>query len=64
MLAVAVVGAYLGCYLALVERCASRDRTVALYSRYDRACQALFAPAHRLDRAIRPAYWAPPACVW
>jgi hypothetical protein len=57
---------YAVCYLTLVQRWVSwsSGRTEACYRLGDPFCQVWLAPAHWLDRWLRPGYWAPPTCVY
>jgi hypothetical protein len=70
MVAMAVVAVYLASYRALVSRdiMVNSDRYPTQvhesYGHAPRLCGYLFAPANRLDRALRPRYWATPACVY
>jgi hypothetical protein len=70
MVAIAVLAVYLASYRALVLPViylgseGHPDQVEASYRYAPRLCTVLFAPANRLDRALRPRYWARPACVW
>lgn len=70
LVAVAMIAVYLASYHALVYRDirANSDRYPAqaqeMYGHAPRFCDYLFAPADWLDRALRPRYWATPACVY
>ena len=70
MVAMAVIAVYLASYRALVERdiiggVGRYPRQVSeWYAHAPRFCGYFFAPANRLDRALRPRYWAVPACVY
>ena len=57
---------YAACYRAMVRRRVNpvSAQTVAHYAIHDSSCQILLAPAHGLDRCLRPDYWGQPACVW
>lgn len=66
----AVVAIYLASYRALVSRVIYvgspryPQQVIESYDHAPRLCGILFAPANRLDRAIRPRYWAAPASVY
>ena len=68
--AMAVIAVHLASYCALVSRdiMVKSDRYPTQvhesYGLAPRICGYLFAPANRLDRALRPRYWAVPACVF
>jgi len=70
MVAIAVLAVYLAGYRALVlpniyEGSGRHpDQVAESYRCSSRLCLVVFAPANRLDRALRPRYWARPACVW
>jgi hypothetical protein len=61
---IGLLASYAAGYLASVQRHYVPDRAEARYRRCDRVGQAVFAPAHWLDRRLRPVYWGPAACVW
>ena len=70
MVAMAVLAVYLASYRALVS-CDIRsgagrysNQLDEFYIHAPRFCGYLFAPANRLDRALRPRYWEVPACVY
>jgi hypothetical protein len=70
MVAVAVLAVYLASYHALVYRDIRANsgrypgQVHEMYGHAFRICGYLFAPANRLDRALRPRYWAVPSCVY
>ena len=57
----AAFGAYMGAYYALVKRADSMWRPLpyAEYRRGGDIAEALFLPAHFLDKVLRPNAWGP-----
>jgi hypothetical protein len=70
MAAMLLIAVYFASYRALVtpsiyqESQRYRDQVGESYRCAPRLCTIIFAPANRLDRTLRPGYWAKPACVW
>jgi hypothetical protein len=70
MVAIAALAVYLAAYRALVlpniynSSETYPDQVAEFYRCSPKFCTVVFAPANRLDRTLRPRYWARPACVW
>jgi hypothetical protein len=62
--AIALLAFYAVCYAASVQRSVGYFGVQPIYRVGGNGWRTAFAPAHGIDRLLRPRYWAPVACVW